>query len=480
MTPTFYWHDYETFGVNPQVDRPAQFAGLRTDMDLNPVGEPLDLFCKMAPDYLPNPEACNITEIWPTQLQAQGICESDFIGRIHAELITPGTCTVGYNNLRFDDELTRATLFRNLLDPYMREYANGNSRWDLIDVLRLARAFRPEGLEWPLDANGQATFKLEYLTRANDIPHAEAHSALADVRATVALARKLKDAQPRLWDFALKTRSKRWVLQELNPGHPQPILHVSSLFKASLGCFSLVWPLGMHPSRQNEVLVWDLRHSPAPFMDLDQDELRCRIFATGEDLETRGMMRVPVKSIHANRCPIVTRELRLLTPEIAERYEIAVGEALRWSAELQQNSAFLERLREAYFSEFLPRSNDPDFSLYGGAFLSDHDRQLLGKVHQTGQAELGSLDLPFQDSRLSELLFRYRARNWPQSLGPNDRIRWGAHCRERWDNPPHPKLLSLAQFWDLLARCRTEHPEKAEGWRDLEAWVDTTQGSHQT
>ena len=147
MDPTFYWHDYETFGVDPRADRPAQFAGLRTDLQLNPVEEPLELHCRLSPDYLPHPEACLLTGIGPARVAQLGLCERDFITAIHAQLARPETCTVGYNSLRFDDELTRCTLFRNLLDPYAREWQHGNSRWDLLDVLRLARAFRPGGLQ---------------------------------------------------------------------------------------------------------------------------------------------------------------------------------------------------------------------------------------------------------------------------------------------------------------------------------------------
>nr|WP_320131072.1 exodeoxyribonuclease I [uncultured Holophaga sp.] len=473
MTSTFYWHDYETFGVDPRVDRPAQFAGLRTDLDLNPVGEPLELFCRLAPDYLPNPEACLLTGIWPAQVQAEGVCEADFIGQVHAELSRPGTCTVGYNSLRFDDELTRATLFRNLLDPYAREYAHGNSRWDLIDVLRTARALRPDGLEWPVDAEGQPSFRLERLTEANDIPHAGAHTALADVRATVALARKLKSAQPRLWDYALHCRSKQWVIQQLDPGHPQAILHVSSQFKATLGCLSLVWPLGTHPTRANEVLAWDLRQSPEPFLELHQDQLRERLFTSGPELAARGWERLPVKAIHANRCPMVMRDLRLLTPALAERYELRIDEALKRGENLQQQPAFLERVRAAYFSGGPGTCGDPDFSLYGGPFLSDQDRRLLGRMHRTAPGELGALQLPFQDPRLPELFFRYRARNWPQSLCPAERERWEAHCRSRRECPPHPKLLSRQQFQILLEELKAAHPEAGEKLQALEVWVDS-------
>ena len=166
---TLYWHDYETFGADPARDRPAQFAGQRTDLDLNPVGEPLVVYCKPASDMLPQPEACLVTGITPQLAFQQGIIEAEFIAQIHKELAKPNTCTVGYNNLRFDDEFTRYTLYRNFYDPYAREYRNNNSRWDIIDMARMCYALRPAGIEWPKDEEGVPSFKLENLTQANGL-----------------------------------------------------------------------------------------------------------------------------------------------------------------------------------------------------------------------------------------------------------------------------------------------------------------------
>lgn len=109
MSTTLYWHDYETSGTDPRRDRPMQFAGLRTDEDLNVVGEPLSLYCRLADDVLPQPDACLVTGLTPARVNREGVAEAEFIGRIVAELGRPGTCGVGYNSLRFDDEVTRGT-----------------------------------------------------------------------------------------------------------------------------------------------------------------------------------------------------------------------------------------------------------------------------------------------------------------------------------------------------------------------------------
>lgn len=477
MGPTFYWHDYETFGVDPRVDRPAQFAGLRTDLDLNPVEAPLELWCRLSPDYLPHPEACLLTGIGPATVARLGLREAEFITAIHTEMARPGTCSVGYNSLRFDDEVTRSTLFRNLIDPYAREWKNGNSRWDLLDVLRLARAFRPGGLAWPDQEDGTPSFRLGDLTRANGIPHGEAHTALADVRATLALARLLKAAQPRLWDFALKARSKQWVRAQADPGQPQALIHVSGMFKAAQGSFSLVWPVGDVPDRPNEIVLWDLRIPFEPFLDLDVPALRERMYARAEDLASRGWERPGVKTLHTNKCPIVVRDLRLLTPEVAERHGLDRPALEARGAALQAQGAFRARLVEACMAAHAgPGTADPDFSIYGG-FFSDADRACLDRIHLAAPADLAALEPTFKDPRLPELFFRYRARNWPEHLTPAETARWTAHCRNRLERPPLEGLLGLEGFREALARARETHPDRGSLWEELEACLPSSEAA---
>ena len=117
---TFFWHDYETFGRVPRRDRPAQFAGIRTDADLNEIGEPVMHYCQPAPDYLPDPEACLLTGIVPQTCLEKGLPEYQFADAIEAQLAQPGTVGVGYNSIRFDDEVTRHLFWRSLMDPYAR------------------------------------------------------------------------------------------------------------------------------------------------------------------------------------------------------------------------------------------------------------------------------------------------------------------------------------------------------------------------
>ena len=163
-------------------DRASQFAGVRTDLDLNEIEAPLMMYCQPAYDYLPHPQACLVTGITPQTAQQEGLPECEFIRRIHAAFSRPQTCVAGYNSIRFDDELTRQLLYRNFYDPYEREWKHGNSRWDIIDMLRLCHALRPEGLQWPQRDDGAVSFRLETLSAANGLLHENAHDALSDVR----------------------------------------------------------------------------------------------------------------------------------------------------------------------------------------------------------------------------------------------------------------------------------------------------------
>ncbi|MBU1440017.1 MAG: exodeoxyribonuclease I [Gammaproteobacteria bacterium] len=428
MTHSFLWHDYETFGAVPRRDRPSQFAAIRTDHELNEVGEPLMFFRKPADDYLPSPEACLITGITPQQCLAQGIPEHEFAARIERAFAQPATIGVGYNTIRFDDEVTRFLFWRNLIDPYAREWQNDCGRWDLLDVVRLTYALRPDGIEWPKKADGSQSFKLEDLARANGLLHESAHDALSDVRATIALARLIRDRQPRLFDFAFGLHKKDQVARELNlpatSSTARAFLHVSGMFPAERGCLAVMWPLASHPTNKNEIIAWDLAFDPRELNDLDVPTLRQRLFTATAELP-EGVTRLPVKGVHLNKSPMVVGKVKTLAPEMAQRWKIDLEVAARhaeFAADLPDMSAIwaevYARPREA--------APDVDEDLYGG-FVGPADRRRLTHLRTLSPTELALARTGFDDPRLEELLFRYRARNFPESLGDGERERWEMH-----------------------------------------------------
>jgi exodeoxyribonuclease I len=466
--PTFYWHDYETFGVVPRRDRPAQFAGIRTDAELNEVGAPLMRYCQPAPDYLPDPESCLLTGILPQHCLERGLPEHAFAAAIEAELARPGTTGVGYNSIRFDDEVTRHLFWRNLIDPYAREWRNDCARWDLLDVVRCVYALRPGGIVWPTHGDGRPSFKLEHLTAANGLAHEAAHDALSDVRATIALARLVKSRQPRLWDFCLRLRRKDAVRDEIGRGAPRPFLHVSGMYPPARGCLAVVWPLAPHPTNQNELIVWDLSVDPGELSGLDTDEIRQRLFTRQDDLP-EGVARLPIKTIHINKAPIVIGNLKVLSDERAAQWGIDTAQALR-HAEVAAVAPVLPRERWAeVFARAKPEhAPDVDEDLYGG-FVGNDDRRKLEKLRLLGAEQLAGARTGFEDARLDELLFRYRARNFPQSLSDEERARWTAHCSERLHLGAGGSL-TLAAYQERIDALAETADER--GQAILEALVD--------
>jgi exodeoxyribonuclease-1 len=430
---TFLWHDYETFGAVPRRDRPAQFAAIRTDAELNEIGEPVMLFCRPANDFLPDPTACLITGITPQQCLEQGVPEYQFAAAIEQAFSQPGTIGVGYNTIRFDDEVTRFLFWRNLIDPYAREWQNQCGRWDLLDVVRMSYALRPDGIVWPTHDNGKPSFKLEHLTAANGLVHEAAHDALSDVRATIALARLIRQRQPKLFDFCLALHKKERVAEEIGmhlaPALRQPFLHVSGMFPPERGCLALVWPLASHPTNKNELIVWDCSHDPSELFALDADTIRLRLFTRSEALP-EGVSRLPVKSIHINKSPMLVSNLKTLSPQMAER----------WGLDLEQGRAFAQlaaagpdmaAIWEEVFHRPPAEPADVDEDLYGG-FVSNGDRRLLDSLRRERPEKLAQMSPQFQDDRLQELLFRYRARNFPHTLKEHEMEQWEQHRAARF------------------------------------------------
>lgn len=457
MANTFYWYDLETFGKDPKTSRIAQFAGLRTDENLNPIGKPLVEYCQPAGDFLPEPEACLITGITPQKAARQGLPEHEFIRRIHAEFSQPNTCVLGFNSIRFDDEFMRYALYRNFYDPYAREWQNGSSRWDIIDMVRLTRALRPEGIEWPVLDDGTPSNKLELITEANGISHEQAHDAMSDVYATIAVAKLIKEKQPRLWDYCYNNRDKRKLAAQLQVSAMEPVIHVSGMFGLERHALAIIVPVALHPSNNNGVIVYDLAEDPTELIGLSAEEIAERVFTRREDLAD-GVKRVPLKTIHLNKAPIIA-PLKTLSAEAAARLGIDVQQQLAHIEPLRQAADLQQRIRTAFAEQQFEPLSDPDQALYSG-FLNNGDKHLMQQVREANGEQLAGAALPFNDSRLPELLFRYRARNFPQTLEIDEQQRWAELCREHIHDGSHG-YLNLDQFQHRLLQLAQEHEQDA-------------------
>jgi len=471
MAETFLWHDYETTGADTRRDRPAQFAAIRTDGNLEPTGEPISLLCRPAPDVLPHPDAVLLTGITPQRMQREGVIEAEFAARVHEAMAAPGTCSVGYNSLRFDDEITRHLLYRNFFDPYEREWKNGNARWDLIDLARMCHALRPDGIEWPLRDDGGPSFKLEHLAAANGIAQARAHDAVSDVEALIGLARLLRARQPRLWDWYYALRRKKRVFDLIDPVAMTPLLHVSSRYPAARGCIAMVAPLAPHPTLPNAVLVYDLAVDPAPLLELDADDIADRVFTPRADLP-EGIERIPLKAIHANRSPALAPPSVLRGVDLA-RIALDPDRARAHLERLRGATGLAEKVRQVFGrAAGHDAAPDPELALYEG-FPSDTDKRLFADVRATPPERLGKRAFPFRDARYTELLFRYRARNWPDTLTDEEADRWSEFRRARLTRPGPLTPLTLDDYFARIAAHRaseTPKPGQVPLLDALEAW----------
>ncbi|MGV8925066.1 MAG: exodeoxyribonuclease I [Ewingella sp.] len=445
---TFYFHDYETFGKNPALDRPAQFAGVRTDQDFNIIEEPLVIYCRPSDDYLPEPEAVMITGITPQLALEKGLSEAEFSAHIHKAFSVPGTCIVGYNNIRFDDEVSRNIFYRNFYDPYAYSWQYGNSRWDLLDVMRACYALRPDGINWPENEDGFPSFRLEHLSKANGIEHENAHDAMADVYATIAMAKRVRQAQPRLFDFLLEHRNKHKVNALIDIAAMTPLVHVSGMFGAARGNTAWVAPLAWHPENKNAVIVCDLGGDMTPLLELDAEQMRERLYTRRDALEP-GQSPLPIKLLHINKCPVLAPAKTLL-PENAERLGIDRERCLQNLQLLRQNTQIREKVVALYAdAEPFKGSEDVDGRLYDG-FFSDADRATLRIILETKPENLPALDLTFNDTRIETLLFRYRARNFPATLTDAEQRRWQEHRREKLNaERVQDYILQLESLYNL-------------------------------
>jgi exodeoxyribonuclease-1 len=461
MTNSIYWYDYETFGLDSRFDRLAQFGGIRTDEELNIISDPLVIYCKPANDMLPDPQACLVTGITPQKALADGLIEAKFIKTIHKEFSQPGTCIAGYNNIRFDDEFTRNSLYRNFYNPYAHEWQHGNSRWDLIDVVRLTRALRPEGIQWPVGDNGKPSIRLELLTQENNISHETAHDAMSDVYATIDMARLIRDKQPRLYDYMYQHRKKANVSRLFNLRTHDALLHVSSRYSAERGAIAMVMPLCMHPTNKNSIVVYDLSNDPADFVESDAEEVSARLYTKSEDLP-EGVHRIPLKEVHINKCPVVV-PLKTMDGASASRLNIDIDtcETHRQTI-LKHIEALTEKTRHVFGSHDYPDVTDPDAQIYSGGFFSDSDNSRMERIRKSSPEELGRLNLSFDDKRLPEMLFRYRARNFPETLNPDEKLRWDEFRNTRFNDPAQTKRTLnryLADIESLQNGTQTTGPQ---------------------
>jgi exodeoxyribonuclease I len=424
MPQTFFFYDLETSGLSGRDDRIMQFAGLRTDENLNPIGEPYNLLVALNDDTLPSPEALMVTGITPQQTIADGYTEAQFADIIVNEICTPDTTIVGFNNIRFDDEFIRHLLWRNFRDPYEWCWRDGRSRWDLLDVVRMTRALRPEGISWP-EVDGKATNRLELLTKENGIDHFKAHDALSDVEALIAVTKLIKEKQPQLFDFLFAMRDKRAVQKLVNTEDRQPFVYTSGRYDSQYHKTTIAIPVAS--GKNGNVIVYDLRYDPTPFIDLTSTQLADKAFASWEERQSEEFVKLPVKELQYNRAPAVAPLGVLEKNDGWRRIDTDKKTIERHMNIVLSAPHFAENIRTVYENKpEYKKSTDVEAQLYDG-FLNDGDKIRVQAVAAADEKTLADFHPEFQDERLSDLLLRYKARSFPRALSADESSEW-----EKW------------------------------------------------
>jgi len=463
MAHTFFFYDLETSGLNPRDARIMQFAGQRTDMDLNPVGEPFNIMVRLSDDILPEPGAIMVTGITPQQTLADGISEPEFVKLLSEQVCTDDTITVGFNSVRFDDEFIRHTLWRNFYDPYEWCWSNGRSRWDMLDVVRMVRALRPEGIKWPVDKDGKAVNKLELLASENGLNHTKAHDALSDVEALIGVAKLIKDKQPKMFDYLLNMRDKREVLKLVNLEDPKPFVYSSGRYDPALQKTTVAFPVTVG-AKPGSLLVWDARHDPTPYLKASPQQLASIIFADREARAVEGFESLPIKELSPNKCPAVA-PLGVLDEATQKRLELNLDDVQKHITTLVNNPAFGEALRTAYeMREPYEAGSDVEHQLYNG-FGDNKDKPRMEAVRNASPEELADFHPDFIDERLTQLLIRYKARNYPQSLSDDERKAWEAYRAQKLQS-------TLPRYLETLQKM-SQGPFDTFILEELQLWAES-------
>ena len=436
---TFFFYDLETSGLDPREDRIMQFAGIRTDLDFNPIGDPVNILVKLADDTLPSPGAINVTHITPQQTQLDGISEPEFCKYVQEEIFTPGTVEIGYNSVRFDDEHMRFCFYRNFYDPYEWQWKDGRSRWDLLDVVRMVRALRPQGIKWPFstatrkkDDGTEETFekpnnRLENLTKENGLKHEHAHDALSDVEALISVTKLIKEKQPKLFDYLFKMRNKKFVACQLDS--KSPLVYTTGRYSSKFWHTSVVFPLCNF--KDGRALVFDIRYNLDELLEAEKN------FKPEEKTDRFGRKYITkfswfpiVKELAYNKCPAIA-PIGVLDAESEpgktgwERISLEKSQVEKNLEILKSHPEFAEHMQKLFADkkDSYVKSEDADAQLYDG-FIPDGDRVKMKDVRGRNANELADYHPMFEDPRLSDLLLHYKGRNFPNSFDETEQKQW--------------------------------------------------------
>lgn len=398
---SFVIYDLETGGLDSRLDRTMQFAGIRVDENLNILGDPLVLYCKSPSFYIPQKSAIEVTGITSEECQEKGLSEYTFAQQINKFFTQQNnTVVMGFNNIKFDEEFTRNLFYRNFLPPYDYSFKDGNSRWDLINLVRATYELRPEGINWTFKEDGTPTFKLELLTKANGISHENAHDALSDVMATLEMLRLIKNKQPQLFNYALNLRLTKQVqslISTVDYLDEKPAVYIDGSGVHLLSTIYFSSEKGrvfFDLTAQNDEELELKKQSIDLFINSNSETLSSLIFKT--QLEEQ---KPPLKIIRDNSCPFYCSSRLLQKNErnniLLKNYQILL-DYLKTKAEISEISNKVSEILKLIHFE---KSDFVEQQLYEGFFSQEETvfRSRANSILQNKEIDVQDLLNLFED-----------------------------------------------------------------------------------
>ena len=469
---SFLFFDFETDGKGFASCRPVQFAAIRTDLALNPIGEPTMLFMRPPIDRLPSPHAIAVHKKAPWEQEA-GLPEGAFARAIQALVEEPGTICVAHNGHSFDYKVLQHLLYRNILPPYDWMHSAGRSRFDTLPLLRGVHAFSPGAMPFAAREDGGVSYKLDLTAAANGIDASSAHDALADVETMISLFERARSAAPAVTKHYFSLRFKSNVDEVLQEAMFWLLLPTNP---AAQKCASLYTRLGV--TDRSEVVLWDLRVNPRVFIDVTPEELVLRQFSKDDALLEMGAVRPGLQPIRANQAPFVA-PVDMAHSVLWDDAELNATDVDRNLAWLSDHQRLTESWVEAYQSRknaFTAENEDVEEQLFGDLILGP-DEGRLRRLRQR-LARDGSLGEPvdvrkmhFDDGRLSEICFRFIARNYPHRLTAKGKQYWELFVSRRLQE-------DALRFLADLKEAREAHPEMSQTWDRVHEWAHAHMNEH--
>ncbi len=396
---SYLFYDLETSGLNKSFDQILQFAAIRTDIDLNEIDR-YSINVKLRPDVIPSPYA-SITHRISIAESKKGVSECMAIRHIHALLNTPGTISLGYNTLGFDDEFLRFSFYRNLLTPYTHQYSNKCNRSDILPFAVLYYLYKHESLEWPV-VDGKSSLKLEYLSAKNKLAEGRAHDAIVDVEATVELAKRFYK-EKEMWDYILgyfdKKTDKERIYQLPSAFESTAGIHMYGLMTGiKFGADNLyqapVLYIGDSIPYSNQSL-W-LRLDLPELNQLNKDNIK----------ENSRVIRK-----RFGESPVILPPVERFTNKISTERMKIVDENLKWlQAEKDKFYKLVSYYREFEYQD-IPNV-DVDAALYINGFMTKEEQRVCNKFNQSSYDKMQDIIDEFSEGSLKELAKRVFIRNF--------------------------------------------------------------------